>query len=143
MWENYEPSTVPSARYIAEIRSDPIEKASQYKPGTTFKSVNLYLVAKDGMRFQMDWAFTERAPVYKALLLILGGQEQPSGHVTVPMPMIGRRFWATIIERPAKNDKTKLVNEITRVSYYDETPPPEKTDATPKIVDDDGEVVPF
>jgi hypothetical protein len=129
-WDDYLPPTVPSGTYTAEIRSDPVEKASQFKPGTTYKSVTLWLRGQDGIHYVMEWAYSPKMPIYKSLLLILGGREQPGGNVTVPFPMVGRKFVATIIERPAKNDKAKLVNEITRVTFYDE-PPTRKPPASP------------
>jgi hypothetical protein len=134
---------------VAEIRSDPVEKASQFKPGATYKSVTLLLRDKDGNHRMMEWSYSPKMPIYKSLLLIQGGREQPGGNVTVPFPMVGRKFVATIIERPAKNDKTKLVNEITRVTFYDEVPTrkpaqkPAESESTADEVDEEDTDIPF
>jgi hypothetical protein len=139
-WQSYEPPTVPSGKYIATIKADPVEKVSQFSTGRTYSTVELQLQAEDGQFFLMEWAWTPKMYIYKQLLMILGGKEQPSGHITPPVHMIGRKFKAKIIERPAKNDKMKLVNEIVDVSPYEE--PKEELEEEPEK-EADGEKIPF
>jgi hypothetical protein len=117
---DYEPTTVREGEYLAEIKTGVSEKPSQYNPGATFRVMELILQNSVGEYTIFTWAFSPKSPVYRTLLMILGGTELPSGRITPPSSMIGRKFMAKIIERPAKNDKSRMVNEIIRVMPYEE-----------------------
>ena len=87
---DYEPTTVREGEYLAEIMTDVSEKPSQYKPGATFKVMDLRLRNSVGEYSMFTWAFSPKSPIYRSLLMILGGTELPSGRITPPPSMIGR-----------------------------------------------------
>ena len=137
---NFEPSTLPAGEYQAEIISDPVEKTSQFDQSKTYLELQMNLQNPRGEHFSYTWTFNKKTPIYKDLLLLLGGKEHLSGMVTPPASMQGRRFAISLTERQAKNDKTRLVNDIIRVKPHE--PEPEQTQPE-KIPAEDGVEVPF
>lgn len=113
------PSVVPSGEYVAEIKADPEEKASQFDSAKTYFEMPLTLQNQRGEYFDFIFVFNPKNPVYHRLLEILGGEKQPTGFTTPPKESyIGKKFVARITERSAKNDKNRLVNEILLVEVY-------------------------
>jgi len=121
---DYQPTIVPMGEYIARIKTEVTEKTSQFDTTKTYRELGLRLKNENGEYFDYNWTFNAKTPVYKNLLLILGGKEQTSGVVKHPKTYIGRLFVATIIERAARNDKSRLVNEITKIMPYEEVEEP-------------------
>lgn len=140
---NYEPGTVPSGEYIGEIVTEVAEKVSQFDSNKKFLSCDMILRNPKGEEFDFTWSFSKKTPVYRNLLLVLGGKEQPSGIVIRPASMCNKLFNLVIIERGAKNDKSKLVNEITRVTPYEPVVSPAAIDEPEKEASEDSAEIPF
>ena len=133
---NFEPSTLPAGEYLAEIVSDPVEKTSQFDAAKTYLELGMTLQNPRGEHFEYTWTFNAKTPVYKNLLMLLGGTEQASGIVTPPNSYRGKFFSVSIIERPAKNDAARLVNEIIRIMPQREP----EDNLPPELPDDDVEI---
>jgi len=112
---SFKPSVLPSGEYLAEIISDPVEKTSPFDQTKTFLTLGMDLQNARGEHFSYSWAFNDKAHVYREMLLLLGGKEEASGIVIPPNSYRGKFFVIHLIERAAKNDATKMVNEIVRV----------------------------
>lgn len=140
---NFEPSTIPAGEYLAEIVSDPVEKTSQFDTTKTYIELRLALQNPRGEHFEYIWNFTAKTPIYKDLLILLGGKQQISGIVVPPASYRGKFFAVSIIERPAKNDKARLVNEIIRIMPYEQPAPPPAIEEPEIDQADDGVEVPF
>jgi hypothetical protein len=141
---DYQPTTVPTGEYVAEIASEISEKTSQFDPDKSYFELKLTLQNSRGEYFDFLWRFNAKTRVYKDLLLLLDGKEQESGIVTAPESYRGRRFKLSLIERPGKQDSNRMVNEITSVSRVEETEvkPKATTEFTPEA-DPDSDEVPF
>lgn len=113
------PSVIPSGEYVAEIKADPEEKASQFNPAKTYFEMPLTLQNQRGEYFDFIFSFNPKTPAYHMLLEIVGGEKQPTGFTIPPKESyIGKKFVARITVRSAKNDKNRLVNEILSVEVY-------------------------
>ena len=116
---SFQPTTVPSGEYVAQIKTDCVEKTSQFDQTKTYRELGMVLRNQRGEFFEFTWSFSPKTPIYKNVLIILSGKEQVSGIVDPPeKSIIGEKFIATITERTARNDKTRLVNEIIRAMPY-------------------------
>ena len=137
----FQPSTVPVGEYVCEIAGEPEEKQSQFDSAKSYLVVKMNLQNQRGEHFPFDWTFNEKTPMYGKLLILLGGKEHHSGIIDPPPTWIGQKFVASIIERSAKNDKNKLVNEIVRVASYEPVVPPAIPDEVPtsEVQPEDGD----
>jgi hypothetical protein len=136
------PNYVVAGDYLAEILADPVKKASQFDSTKSYYTLPLSLRSRDGQFFDFVFTFNPRNPVYSQLLRLLGGKVLPSGVTSPPERMIGQKFVVRIIERPSKNDASRIVNEITGVLPYTKQAVVEKEEIpdTEPLGDDD---VPF
>lgn len=117
-WPDGIPPTIAAGNYLCQIAGNPKKRTSQF-PGQDFY-YEIPLKVKDATGKYSDTKFSFSNPknqIYVAILKVLGGKEL-SNRVVKPPPktsIIGKLFMAQILERPMKNDKTKLANEIFRV----------------------------
>ena len=120
-WPYGIPPTIAAGNYLCQIAGPPKKRTSQF-PGQDFY-YEIPLKVKDAAGKHSDTKFSFSNPknqIYVAILKVLGGKEL-SNRVVKPPPktsIIGKLFMAQILERPMKNDKTKLANEIFRVWPY-------------------------
>lgn len=112
------PSIVPMGEYTADIKGKVEERQSQFDPTKTYWEMPLIIQASTGEYFDFIYAFNPRNPIYHRLLELLGGEKQPTGFTMPPENYIGKKFKVKITERPAKNDKNRIVNEVIAVEVY-------------------------
>ena len=127
------PLTVPANRYLCQITGVCIKRTSQWKlDGVETFYFELPMKIKDaaGNTFKFGFNFNEKNPIYAEIMVLIGGKKSDIGLIKVPptTSIIGKLFMAQIIERQAKNDKTRIVNDILRVWPC----PPRKTETEPE-----------
>ena len=117
------PLTVPAGIYVAEISGEVTERPSLFKQGATYLVLPMRLQDKNGMVRDFEYAFGSNLKdrTYRLLITILGGTEHPDGRISPPPTMMMKKFQIKIGERTAKNDKSRIVNEILSVSPLAET----------------------
>ena len=134
---NYEPGTVPSGEYIGEIVTEVAEKVSQFDSNKKFLTCDMILRNPKGEAFDFTWSFSKKTPVYCRI-----SREHNLLDIR-PASMRNKLFNLVIIERGAKNDKSKLVNEITRVTSYEPVVPPDAIDEPETEAIEDSAKIPF
>lgn len=123
------PLTVPANRYLCQITGTCIKRTSQWKKdGVETFYFELPMKIKDatGNTFKFGYNFNQKNPIYGEIMVLVGGKKSEIGLITVPptTSIIGKLFMAQITERPARNDKARIVNDILRVWPC----PPRKTE---------------
>ena len=121
------PGVLPMGEYVCEIKAEAEKKASQFDPSKSYFELPLSVQNANGEYFDFNFVFNPKTPIYPDFLKLLGGQTQPTGIISPPLePYVGKKFMARITERPAKNDKSRMVNEIIAVWLYNPEQNPEE-----------------
>ena len=116
------PRTVPAGNYLCQFAGSCIKRTSQFGSGESYYyEMPLKIRDAAGNNFKYNFNFNPTNSIYADMVKLAGGKELPSRLIEVPPKnsIIGKLFMAQIIERQAKNDKNKIVNDILRVWPYE------------------------
>jgi hypothetical protein len=131
---SYESGLVPQGHYEAEVIGEVQERESSFDKTKTYLELPFCLKSErlgDYARFL--WAFTPRSPKFAEFLVAIGGKRLFNGNVEPPRgPYVGKKVVLNIGQRTAKNDKSKIVNEVLGVFPFTE----EQPQPSPKEEDD-------
>jgi len=116
------PSILPAGEYRCTILAEAEEKESRYDSSKTYFLLPLEVVDDAGESFDFRFCFSRKHPMYAAILKALGGVTDALGITSPPPRVEGKKFRATIIQRPHRQDATKTVNEIVSVTSIDGPP---------------------
>lgn len=126
---NPEPLTVPPGTYLCQFAGSVIKRTSRWgEEGSFYYELPLKIKDAEGNTFEFKFNFSNpKNQIYAEMGKLAGGKELPSRVVELPPKndIIGKLFMAQIVERPMKNDKTKLTNDIFRVWAYEPKSEPE------------------
>jgi len=109
------PKLYPEGHYLFEIVSDPEKKPNSFGKGFYYE---FKFVVKDanGEHWNYTGIFAQKQDKYHDLLIALGGTKDEKGYTRLPdISFVGRKFEADIIQRPAKNDPKKMINDIINI----------------------------
>jgi len=138
------PTVVPAGKYLCEIVSDPVQKASTFpgQEGKFYLQLNLRIRSEKGEWFDYPLSTSLKSPRYHQILQVCGGRLLPNGVTQGPETLAGKQFIAEIGKKLSQ-DKKRQVNELLEV--WAVTPPqPFPEAAEPEeLVDDEGETVAF
>lgn len=117
-----EPLTVPAGNYLCQFAGSVVKRPSQYGAGESYYyEMPLKIRDAAGNNYEYKFNFSNsKNQVYGEVMKLGGGEEQKNRVIKLPpkTSIIGKLFMAQIIERQAKNDKTKILNDILRVWKY-------------------------
>ena len=120
-WPDGKPPTIAAGNYLCQIAGNPKKRTSQFPGQDFYYEIPLKVKDAAGNDSEIKFSFSNpKNQIYVEILKVLGGKEL-SNRVVKPPPktsVIGKLFMAQVLERPMKNDKTKLANEIFRVWPY-------------------------
>lgn len=117
------PTVIPEGEYKLILKDEPQKQPSLYGSGYFWK-FNFYAKDKKGNHYEINQVFTSKKESYHQLLKALGGKTGVNG-VTLPPPLEthelkGKSVLGEVIQRPAKNDKNRIINEIISIRPYPE-----------------------
>lgn len=140
------PKLIPEGHYLFEIVSNPEKKPNTFGSGYYYE-FKFYIKDERGEHWNFTGIFTRKQDKFHELLLALGGTRDEKGFTQLPdTNFVGKKFEADIIQRSAKNDPNKTVNDIINISpvkIEPQTSPNENSDPDNSEVESSGEVIPF
>ena len=114
------PTTIPAGFYLCQFAKNCTMRTSQFDPSQHYYELPLKVKDDGGNTFEFSFNFQPKSSIYISILKLAGSEELPSGVVKAPKnSIIGKFFMAEITRRQAKNDKTRLVNDIIKVWAYE------------------------
>jgi len=142
------PSYVPAGRYLCEIKSDPVQRASRFSEGKFYIELALQIRDTRGQFFEYPFRTNLKSPNYHQILIVCGGKIVENGVTEGPETLIGKKFVAEIGVKLSQDQK-RTINELLKVTpYVPKKPAPEEKIEEPleeiePIVDDEGDTIPF
>ena len=146
-------SVIPEGEYKLKVKDEPQKQPNMFGSGYFWK-FNFYAKDRKGNHFEVSQVFTRKKESYHELLKVLGGTTGMDG-VTIPPSLdteelTGKEFVGTVIQRQAKNDKNRTINEIIhirpileKVERSTELEEQEEVDEPAKAVDEGEGETPF
>jgi len=118
-----QPCTVPAGTYTCQLAGGCAKRDSQYPNQPPYYEMPLVIKDHAGNTLRFKFNFNQKNVIYGEIIKLLGGKELPSRVIKAPPKthIIGKRFMAQVIERQAKNDKARIVNDILRVWAFVES----------------------
>jgi len=134
------PTVVPAGRYLCEIASDPVQKASTFpgQEGKFYLQINLKIRSEKGEWFEYPLSTSLKSPRYHAILQACGGKLLPNGVTQPPDVLVGKQFMAEIGKKLSQDNK-RTVNELLEVWPCAAPQPVSETEKSEKQVTDDEE----
>lgn len=115
------PLTVPAGNYLCQFAGSCKKRTSQFAEGDFYYEMPLKIKNAAGTTFEYKFNFSNpKNQIYGQMLKLGGGKKLASGLIKAPLKtsILGKLFMAQVIQRPMKNNKNKLTNDIFRVWAY-------------------------